>query len=76
MPDWSAAKIPSIIATLATLSILDGISLTMRPTAQGVISPDLARVLTTTIGPIPVAFILIVLGRGSWTCGSTHRDPG
>ena len=57
-------KIPSIIATLATLSILDGISLTMRPTAQGVISPDLARVLTTTIGPIPVAFILIVLGAG------------
>jgi ribose/xylose/arabinose/galactoside ABC-type transport system permease subunit len=31
-------KIPSIIATLATLSILDGISLTMRPTAQGVIN--------------------------------------
>ena len=57
-------KIPSIIATLATLSILDGISLTMRPTAQGVISPDLARVLTTTIGPIPVAFIVVVLGAG------------
>ena len=41
-------KIPSIIATLATLSILDGISLTLRPTAQGVISPDLVSVLTTT----------------------------
>ena len=53
-------KIPSIIATLATLSILDGISLTMRPTAQGVISPDLVSALTTTIGPIPVAFIVIV----------------
>ena len=57
-------KIPSIIATLATLSILDGISLTMRPTAQGVISPDLARVLTTTIGPIPVAFIGVVVVAG------------
>jgi cytosine/adenosine deaminase-related metal-dependent hydrolase/ribose/xylose/arabinose/galactoside ABC-type transport system permease subunit len=55
-------KIPSIIATLATLSILDGISLTMRPTAQGVISPDLVSVLTTSIGPIPVAFIVIVVG--------------
>ena len=55
-------KIPSIIATLATLSILDGISLTMRPTAQGVISPDLVSALTTTIGPIPVAFIVIVAG--------------
>ena len=57
-------KIPSIIATLATLSILDGISLTMRPTAQGVISPDLVSVLTTSIGPIPVAFIIVVVGAG------------
>jgi cytosine/adenosine deaminase-related metal-dependent hydrolase/ribose/xylose/arabinose/galactoside ABC-type transport system permease subunit len=55
-------KIPSIIATLATLSILDGISLTMRPTAQGVISPNLVSVLTTSIGPIPVAFIIVVVG--------------
>ena len=55
-------KIPSIIATLATLSILDGISLTMRPTAQGVINPGLVSALTTTIGPIPVAFIVIVVG--------------
>ncbi len=55
-------KIPSIIATLATLSILDGISLTLRPTAQGVISPDLVSVLTTSIGPIPVAFIVVVAG--------------
>jgi 5-methylthioadenosine/S-adenosylhomocysteine deaminase len=57
-------KIPSIIATLATLSILDGISLTMRPTAQGIISPDLVSVLTTSVGPIPVAFIVIVAGAG------------
>jgi cytosine/adenosine deaminase-related metal-dependent hydrolase/ribose/xylose/arabinose/galactoside ABC-type transport system permease subunit len=57
-------KIPSIIATLATLSILDGISLTMRPTAQGVFSADLASALTTSIGPIPVAFIVIVAGAG------------
>jgi 5-methylthioadenosine/S-adenosylhomocysteine deaminase len=57
-------KVPSIIATLATLSILDGISLTMRPTAQGVISPDLVSVLTTSIGPIPVTFIVIVALAG------------
>ncbi len=55
-------KIPSIIATLATLSILDGISLTLRPTAQGIISADLVAFLTTKIGPIPIAFIAIVLG--------------
>jgi len=53
-------KIPSIIATLATLSILDGISLTMRPTASGVISRDLASALTVSIGPIPVAIIVVL----------------
>jgi len=57
-------KIPSIIATLATLSILDGISLTLRPTAQGTISSELVSVLTATVGPIPIAFILIVVGAG------------
>jgi len=57
-------KIPSIIATLATLSILDGISLTMRPTAQGVISADLTSTLKASIGPIPVAFIVVVVGAG------------
>jgi 5-methylthioadenosine/S-adenosylhomocysteine deaminase len=57
-------KIPSLIATLATLSILDGISLTMRPTAQGVISADLVSFLRTSWGPIPVAFIVILVGAG------------
>ncbi len=57
-------KIPSIIATLATLSILNGIALFMRPTAQGVISPDLRSALTTSIGPIPVALIVIIATVG------------
>jgi cytosine/adenosine deaminase-related metal-dependent hydrolase/ribose/xylose/arabinose/galactoside ABC-type transport system permease subunit len=57
-------KIPSIIATLATLSILDGISLTLRPTAQGVISPDLVSTLTATIGPFPIAFLVVLVGAG------------
>ncbi|MGH8945953.1 MAG: amidohydrolase family protein [Acidimicrobiia bacterium] len=55
-------KIPSIIATLATLSILDGISLTMRPTAQGIISADLVSFLTVSVGPIPIALVAIVVG--------------
>jgi 5-methylthioadenosine/S-adenosylhomocysteine deaminase len=66
-------KIPSIIATLATLSILDGISLTLRPTASGSISSDLVSVLTTRVGPVPVAFIFIILGAGvldMWLHGS------
>ncbi|MGA7272479.1 MAG: hypothetical protein WB239_15515, partial [Acidimicrobiia bacterium] len=55
-------KIPSIIATLATMSILDGVALTMRPTAQGIISPNLVSVLKASVGPVPVAFIVVVLG--------------
>ncbi|MGD2102157.1 MAG: amidohydrolase family protein [Acidimicrobiia bacterium] len=53
-------KIPSIIATLATLSILDGISLTLRPTTQGQISSDLVGFLTAKWGAIPIAFVVIV----------------
>ena len=66
-------RIPSLIATLATLSILDGISLTWRPTAQGVISDDLVSFLRTSIGSIPIAFIVIVAGAGVldiWLHGS------
>ncbi|MEE8497069.1 MAG: amidohydrolase family protein [Acidimicrobiia bacterium] len=53
-------KIPSIIATLATLSILNGIALTMRPAAQGIINGGLVSVMRTSVGPIPVAFIVVV----------------
>ncbi|HEX9763321.1 MAG TPA: hypothetical protein VGA97_09500, partial [Acidimicrobiia bacterium] len=55
-------KIPSIIATLATMSILDGVALTMRPSAQGIINPTMVGWLKTGIGPIPVAFVVIVVG--------------
>ena len=54
-------KIPSIIATLATLSILDGISLTMRETPSGTISPRFISWLKTSVGPVPVAFIVVVV---------------
>ena len=57
-------KIPSLIATLATLSILDGISLTLRPTAQGVISRDLVGFLRSSWGPVPIAFIVLVVVAG------------
>jgi cytosine/adenosine deaminase-related metal-dependent hydrolase/ribose/xylose/arabinose/galactoside ABC-type transport system permease subunit len=55
-------KIPSIIATLATMSILDGISLTLRPTAQGAISAGFVSFLRASVGPIPIAFILLAIG--------------
>ncbi len=66
-------KMPSIIATLATLSIVQGIALTLRPAPQGVISPDLLSFLTTSIGPVPVAFVLVLVAAGiadAWLHGS------
>ena len=69
-------KIPSLIATLATLSILDGISLTLRPTAQGIISDDLVSLLRTSVGPIPVAFIVIVVGAGLLDLWLHASGPG
>ncbi|HSJ27497.1 MAG TPA: amidohydrolase family protein, partial [Acidimicrobiia bacterium] len=57
-------KIPSIIATLATLSILDGISLTLRPTPGGTIDPAFTSSLRGGIGPVPIVFILVVVAAG------------
>jgi ribose transport system ATP-binding protein len=57
-------KIPSIIATLATLSILNGISLSLRGTPGGVINRDFTSSLTTGLGPIPVAFVVVLIGAG------------
>jgi len=54
-------KIPSIIATLATMSILNGIALTIRPTAQGVVSPTLVSWLKIGIGPVPILFVVAVV---------------
>jgi cytosine/adenosine deaminase-related metal-dependent hydrolase/ribose/xylose/arabinose/galactoside ABC-type transport system permease subunit len=55
-------KIPSIIATLATLSILDGISLTLRETPSGTINEEFVSWLRASVGPVPVAFIVVVVG--------------
>ncbi len=66
-------KMPSIIATLATLSILNGISLTLRETPSGTINAEFTSWLRTSVGPVPIAFIVVVLGAGLldvWLHGS------
>jgi 5-methylthioadenosine/S-adenosylhomocysteine deaminase len=66
-------KIPSIIATLATLSILDGISLTLRGTPGGTIDRGFTELLLTGVGPIPVALVVVVVGAvllDGWLHGS------
>jgi len=59
-------KLPAIIATLATLSILDGIALSLRPIAAGLISFDVLDVLTTSVGFVPVAFIVMFVAAILW----------
>jgi cytosine/adenosine deaminase-related metal-dependent hydrolase/ribose/xylose/arabinose/galactoside ABC-type transport system permease subunit len=52
-------KIPSIVATLATLSVLNGISLTLRETPGGIIDRRFTAALGTGLGPVPVAFLIV-----------------
>jgi len=59
-------KLPSIIATLATLSILDGIALSLRPIAAGLISFDFLDAITTSVGFVPIAFIVMLVAASLW----------
>jgi ribose transport system ATP-binding protein len=54
-------KLSSIIATLATYSILQGVCLWLRPIPKGTISFDLVDVLLYSVGFMPVALILTML---------------
>jgi len=54
-------RLPSIIATLGTLSILEGASLLLRNAPEGEINSDVIDALNTSIGFMPVAFIGVVL---------------
>jgi len=58
-------KIPSIIATLATLSVLNGVSLTLRETPGGIINRDFTEALRTDVGAIPVVFLVCVIAAAA-----------
>jgi ribose transport system ATP-binding protein len=53
-------KLPSIIATLGTFSILEGASLLLRDHPEGAISSDVIDGLTTSVSFVPIAFIAVV----------------
>jgi ribose/xylose/arabinose/galactoside ABC-type transport system permease subunit len=53
-------KLPSIIATLGTFSILEGASLLLRDHPEGPISSDVISGLTTSVGFLPIAFVAVV----------------
>ena len=54
-------RLPSIVATLGTLSILEGASLWLRSYPQGAINTDVTNALTKSIGWMPLAFIGVVV---------------
>jgi ribose/xylose/arabinose/galactoside ABC-type transport system permease subunit len=53
--------LPSIIATLATLSVMQGLSLKLRPVPGGEISFDVADFLNSSWGFVPIAFVAVVV---------------
>jgi ribose transport system ATP-binding protein len=54
-------RLPSIIATLGTLSILQGASLLLRDHPEGSINSDVVGALTASVGFVPLAFIGVVV---------------
>jgi ribose transport system ATP-binding protein len=54
-------KLPSIIATLGTLSILEGAALLLRDHPEGFINPDVITALNSGVSFVPYAFIGVVL---------------
>jgi ribose transport system ATP-binding protein len=68
-------RLPSIIATLATLSILQGIALALRPTPAGSIDGNVMQSLVAGVGAVPYAFVGVVvlaLAIDVWL----YRTPG
>jgi ribose transport system ATP-binding protein len=54
-------RLPSIVATLGTLSVLEGASLLLRSYPQGAINANVTNVLTSTVSFVPLAFVGVVL---------------
>jgi ribose transport system ATP-binding protein len=59
-------KLSPIIATLATLSIWQGLSLVLRPVPAGIINLGVVSALTKSIGPVPYSFIGVVVLAVVW----------
>jgi ribose transport system ATP-binding protein len=62
-------RLPSIVATLGTLSILEGASLLLRNFPEGPINTDVTGTLTEGVSFVPLAFVAVVvlaLGADGW----------
>jgi ribose transport system ATP-binding protein len=54
-------KLPPVLATLASLIVLQGIALLLRPQPGGMIDRPFTDLLKTTLGPLPVAFLVALV---------------
>ncbi|MFB2599629.1 ATP-binding cassette domain-containing protein [Herbiconiux sp. P17] len=54
-------KLSAVIATIATLGIVTGVALTLRPTPGGNISYELMSAITRSIGIFPIALLVLVV---------------
>jgi ribose transport system ATP-binding protein len=62
-------RLPSIVATLGTLSILEGASLLLRSFPQGPINTNVTNVLTSSASFVPYAFlgvVVLAIGADAW----------
>ena len=68
-------KLPSIIATLATLSVTLGIALELRPEPGGEINQNWADSISTSWSWMPYAFIAVIVLAAVWDYW-LYRRPG
>ena len=54
-------RLPSIIATLGTLSVLEGASLALRPAPEGTINEGAVTTLTSGFSFVPYAFVGVIV---------------
>ena len=55
------AGVNAVITTIASLSILQGVALLLRPTPGGLVNPGLTDFLKVQIGPLPASFFVLIL---------------
>jgi ribose transport system ATP-binding protein len=61
-------KVTPVIATIATMGIAGGLALVLRPTAKGLINPDMMSWLTRRVGmfPLPILLVVAIFLAGDW----------
>ncbi|MGC5172750.1 ATP-binding cassette domain-containing protein [Microbacterium sp. DT81.1] len=53
-------KVNAVVATIATLSIVSGIAIVLRPQSAGIIAPELRSLVSLGVGFVPAAFIIVL----------------